>query len=201
VALLFALGSLCFVLGSVPLYYDHVDANVVGVTFFVGSVLFTSAATLQVRASRTSAALFARDPARVNWWSAAVQWVGTLEFNLSTFAALVTGLSASQEKRLVWSPDFYGSALFLASSVLALVAVGMVVATRRDRGIAWLNMIGSIMFGVAAVAAYVLPTTGEPINIRWVNAGTALGGVCFFAASVWMGRPVTRSPADAASAG
>jgi uncharacterized membrane protein len=101
----------------------------------------------------------------------------------------------------VWSPDFYGSALFLAASVLALVAVGMVVATRRDRGIAWLNMIGSIMFGVAAVAAYVLPTTGEPINIRWVNAGTALGGVCFFAASAWMGRPVTRSPADAASAG
>ena len=79
-------------------------------------------------------ALFARDPERVNWWSAAVQWVGTLEFNLSTFAALVAGLSASQEKRLVWSPDFYGSALFLASSVLALVAVGMVVATRRDRG-------------------------------------------------------------------
>jgi hypothetical protein len=196
VALLFALGSLCFVLGSVPLYYDHVDANVVGVTFFVGSVLFTSAATLQVRASRTSAALFARDPARVNWWSAAVQWVGTLEFNLSTFAALVTGLSASQEKRLVWSPDFYGSALFLASSVLALVAVGLVVATRRDRGIAWLNMLGSIMFGVAAVAAFVLPTTGEPLNIRWVNAGTALGGVCFFAASVWMGRPV-RGPAEA----
>ena len=46
------------------------------------------------------------------------------------------------------------------------------------------------MFGVAAVAAFVLPTTGEPINIRWVNLGTALGGVCFFAASVWMGRPV-----------
>ena len=196
-ALLFALGSLCFVLGSVPLYYDHVDATVVGVTFFVGSILFTSAATLQVRGSRTNVALFARDPERVNWWSAAVQWVGTLEFNVSTLGALITGLSASQEKRLVWSPDFYGSALFLASSVLALVAVGMVVATRRDRGIAWLNMIGSIMFGLAAVAAYVLPTTGEPINIRWVNAGTALGGVCFFVASVWMGRPPKQHASEA----
>ena len=132
-ALLFALGSACFVLGSVPLYYEHVDPSVVGVTFFVGSLLFTSAATLQVRGSRTVAALFSRDPDRVNWWSAAVQWAGTLEFNLSTFAALVAGLSTSQEKKLVWSPDFYGSALFLASSVLALVAVGMVVATRRDR--------------------------------------------------------------------
>jgi peptidoglycan/LPS O-acetylase OafA/YrhL len=128
----------------------------------------------------------------VNWWSAAVQWLGTLEFNVSTLAALLTGLSATQDKRLVWSPDFYGSALFLASSVLALVALGIAVSTRRDWGIGWLNMLGSIMFGVAAVAAYVLPTTGEPANIEWVNLGTALGGVCFFAASVWMGRPVPR---------
>lgn len=195
-ALLFALGSLCFVLGSVPPYYEHLDPTVVGITFFVGSVLFTSAATLQVRSSRTSVALFTRDPARVNWWSAAVQWVGTLEFNLSTFAALVTGLSASQQKKLVWSPDFYGSALFLASSALALVAVWMTTSTRRDRGIAWLNMIGSINFGIAAVAAYVLPTTGEVINIEWVNLGTAIGGVCFFAASVWMGRPM-RNPTEA----
>ena len=191
-ALLFALGSLCFVLGSVPPYFEHVDAAIVGVTFFVGSVLFTSAATLQVRGSRTGVSLFSREPARVNWWSAAVQWVGTLEFNVSTFAALLTGLSASQQRRLVWSPDFIGSGLFLASSVLGLVAVAIVVSTRRDRGIAWLNMAGSIAFGIAAVAAYVLPTTGEPINIAWVNAGTAIGGVCFFAASVWMGRPVPR---------
>ena len=199
-ALLFALGSLCFVLGSVPLYFEHVDVTVVGITFFVGSLLFTSAATLQVRGSRTTVALFSRDPDRVNWWSAAVQWVGTLEFNLSTFAALVTGLSASQQKKLVWSPDFYGSALFLASSVLALVAVGIAVSTRRDRGIAWLNMAGSVAFGVAAVAAYVLPTTREPLNIRWVNLGTALGGVCFFAASAWMGRPTTRGTNESAGA-
>ena len=59
-ALLFALGSLCFVLGSVPLYFDHVDATVVGLTFFVGSVLFTSAATLQVRGLRHHWPLFSR---------------------------------------------------------------------------------------------------------------------------------------------
>jgi hypothetical protein len=192
VALLFALGSLCFVLGSLPPYFENVDATIVGITFFVGSILFTSAATLQVRGAATASPLLSRDPSRVNWWSAAVQWLGTLEFNVSTLAALLTGLSATQDKRLVWSPDFYGSALFLASSVLALVALGIAVSTRRDWGIGWLNMLGSIMFGVAAVAAYVLPTTGEPANIEWVNLGTALGGVCFFAASVWMGRPVPR---------
>ena len=191
-ALLFALGSLCFVLGSIPLYFEHVDATIVGITFFVGSILFTSAATLQLRGAATSSPFLSRDPGRVNWWAAALQGLGTLEFNVSTLAALVAGLSATREKRLVWSPDFYGSALFLASSVLALIVVAMTVSTRRDRGIGWLNMLGSITFGIAAVAAFVLPTTGEPINIRWVNLGTGVGGLCFFAASVWMGRPVPR---------
>jgi len=73
------------------IYYDHVDANLVGVTFFVGSVLFTSAARSKVRASATHERLFSRTPPRLNWWSAAVQWAGTLEFNVSTFAALVIG--------------------------------------------------------------------------------------------------------------
>lgn len=196
-ALLFALGSLCFVLGSLPPYFEHVDPTIVGMTFFVGSILFTSAATLQVRGAATTAPLLSRDAPRVSWWSAAVQWVGTLEFNLSTFAALLTGLSATQEKHLVWSPDFYGSALFLASSALGLFALRLAVSTHRDRGIAWLNMAGSIMFGVAAVAAYVLPSTGEPADLEWVNLGTALGGVCFFVASVWMGRPVPAPSADA----
>jgi hypothetical protein len=190
VALLFALGSVCFVLGSVPPYFEHVDATIVGATFFVGSVLFTSASTLQLRQSATRTPMFSRDPNRLNWWSAGIQWVGTLWFNVSTLAALASGLSATQARRLVWAPDFVGSAAFLASSALALVALGLAVSARRDWGIAWLNMLGSIAFGIAAVAALVLPTTGEPINIRWVNLGTALGGVCFFAASAWMGRPV-----------
>jgi hypothetical protein len=188
VALLFALGSVCFFLGSVPPYFEHVDAAVVGATFFVGSVLFTSASTIQFRQSTASTAMFSRDPDRVNWWSAGIQWGGTLAFNVTTFAALLTGLSAAQEQRLVWRPDFVGSAAFLASSLLALIALGLAVSTRRDWGIAWLNMLGSIAFGIAAVAAFVIPTTGEPASIRWVNLGTAVGGVCFFAASVWMGR-------------
>jgi hypothetical protein len=192
VALLFALGSLFFVLGSVPPYFEHVDPAVVGATFFVGSVLFTSAATVQLRRSATSAPMFDRDPGRVNWWSSGVQWVGTLWFNVSTFAALVTGLSATEVRRLVWAPDFIGSGAFLISSALALVALGLAVSSRRGWGIGSLNLLGSIAFGIAAVADFVLPTTGQPVNIRWVNAGTALGGVCFFAASVWMARSSTR---------
>ena len=188
-ALLFALGSACFVLGSVPLYFDHVDAAVVGATFFVGSLLFTSAASLQFHGAATTGPLFRKQPARLDWWSAGVQWVGTLCFNVSTLAALFTGLSAAQAQKLVWSPDFYGSAAFLISSAIAIVSLRVAHAGRHDRRIGRLNMAGSIAFGVAAVAAFVLPHTGEPISIEWVNLGTALGGVCFFVASVLMMRP------------
>lgn len=185
-ALLFALGSFLFVLGSVPVFFEHVDATVVGATFFIGSVFFTGAATMQVRMATTAAPLFAWRFDRVNWWSGSVQWVGTLWFNISTCAALIAGLSATAERRLVWGPDFIGSGAFLASSALALVALALTATTRRDRGIAALNMLGSVAFGIAAITAFVLPTTGEPVNIRWVNLGTAIGGICFLAASVWM---------------
>ncbi len=38
-----------------------------------------------------------------------------------------------------------------------------------------LNLAGSIAFGIAAVGAYVLPTTGALLDARWNNAGTFLG--------------------------
>src|SRR3954452_4091957 len=100
----YALGSVCFVLGSTPLYFDHVDAAVTAATFFVGSLFFTTAASVQTWTSRTTLPLFSRHPDRVGWWSASVQWVGTLEFNVSTFAATIVGLTSAQEKRLVWWP-------------------------------------------------------------------------------------------------
>src|SRR4029079_10229613 len=44
IALGFMIGSTCFALGSLPLYFEHVDARVVAVTFFAGSIFFTAAA-------------------------------------------------------------------------------------------------------------------------------------------------------------
>lgn len=187
---LFTIGSFCFMLGSFAPYYEHLDATVVAVTFFVGSIFFTSAATLQERASRAPGVpMWTRDPARLGWWSASTQWIGTFAFNLSTFAAIVQGLSASQEKRLVWSPDAIGSVLFLVSGFAGLAAVYVVHVTRRDRGMAILNLLGSVFFGISAVGAYVIPDTGDLYNLRWANSGTFLGGVCFFAASIWLARP------------
>ncbi|MGA3360073.1 MAG: hypothetical protein ABSC87_07690, partial [Halobacteriota archaeon] len=47
-----------------------------------------------------------------------------------------------------------------------------------------LNLLGSVAFGVSAIASYVVPTTGLPINVALVNLGTFVGALCFFIGAV-----------------
>jgi hypothetical protein len=81
-----------------------------------------------------------------------------------------------------------GSICFLVASWLAYSEVNRGVWPRSDGSIGWriaaLNLAGSLAFGLAAIAARYLPTTGEPANIALVNAGTFLGGVCFLVGAV-----------------
>ena len=51
---LFAIGSICFALGSTRLYFDHVQPAVVAATFFVGSLFFTAASALQYHETRSA---------------------------------------------------------------------------------------------------------------------------------------------------
>jgi YrhK-like protein len=176
VAVFFMVGSTCFALGSFPPYWRVLDPRVVGITFFVGSVFFTAAALsqlVQVRGER-----------RLLIWACAVQVVGTLLFNLNTFDAMFTTFDTQQENRLVWGPDMLGSAAFLVASHLAWMAVcdGWWCVRRDvvDWWVAALNYVGSIFFGLSALAAFTLPTTGDVVNLTVVNAGTFLGAVCFF---------------------
>ena len=46
-ALCFALGSTCFLIGPFPGYVQLVGESAAGVTFFVGSILFTLGGALQ----------------------------------------------------------------------------------------------------------------------------------------------------------
>ncbi len=46
--------------------------------------------------------------------------------------------------------------------------------------IAGLNMLGSIAFGISAVAAFIVPSTGELLSLPLVNLFTFLGAACFF---------------------
>jgi len=200
IGILFAVGSTCFAVGALPGYLSAVGYEADALTFFVGSLWFTSAAFLQFvevanvdyiqRPPDVSRRfrLFAWEPRRIDWWSTLVQFAGTLFFNGTTFHALSVNLSASQLDRLVWAPDALGSACFLIASGLAWFEVCHAVSCWRLRSLPWritaLNLLGSIAFGISAIASYVVPTTGLAINVALVNLGTFVGALCFFVGAV-----------------
>jgi hypothetical protein len=117
-----------------------------------------------------------------------IQSIGTLFFNISTGAALIANLSVQQEDRLIWAPDLFGSIAFLVSSAIAFgIARRMSSSVEGRRAVWWegaVNLAGSVAFGLSAIAAVVLPTTGEPLNVAIVNAGTFIGALCFLAGAL-----------------
>src|SRR6202035_503041 len=188
IAILFAIGSLLFAIGSVPGYASAAGAVGDTVTYFVGSLFFTAASFLSYREAVDAAPgalnpahrrFFVYQPRRIDWWATAVQLVGTLYFNVSTGLAMVTDLSAQAAHQHVWRPDAIGSACFLVSSVLAWYEVCHGWAAWRLRSWAWwitlLNLLGSIAFGVSAVAGYISPVTGDIRNAERANLGTLVG--------------------------
>ena len=134
IAILFMVGSVCFALGSVPAYAASVGAAADGITFFVGSIFFTSAALLvyleavnSVRSLEDTPSrvrLLSWEPARIDWWAGLIQLAGTLFFNRSTFQALQTNLTASEANQMIWRPDVLGSICFLVASALAWAEAG-----------------------------------------------------------------------------
>ena len=177
-AVLFAAGSACFVVASIPGFVQLVGSRLDAIVYFVGSILFTSAATIQWLAGRG----LAFELRGLGWWSNTVQLVGTVYFNFTTFRALQTGLDANEYDKLVWTPDALGSVCFLVSSYLACVEIsGLSARPRRtrDSAIATVNLVGSVAFGIAAVASYVVPDTGSALDLAGANIFTALGGLCF----------------------
>jgi hypothetical protein len=173
-------GSACFALGAAPGYAGAVGVKADSITYFVGSLFFTSAAFLQFRASRGGD--------RLDRWAASVQLAGTLFFNVSTAHALITNLSAKQSNQQIWRPDAFGSICFLVASELAFIAVGRHwiswMPRLKDWWIAALNMVGSIAFGVSAVASYVIVETDVVRNAALANLGTFVGALCFLAGAV-----------------
>lgn len=192
VGVLFIIGSACFAAGSTPMLSSVVSAKVISSIFFIGSLFFTSAGYLQyvqaVSASGVGADVRRRwigfSPRGIGWWSAAIQLLGTLFFNVTTFEALKTGFSVHQENLRIWSPDVFGSICFLLASWLAVEEVRAPDGPRWRWGdiawrIVWVNMTGSIFFMASAIGAFVLPATDELLSATIDNAGTFLGAVCF----------------------
>src|SRR4029453_989 len=100
IAWLFIVGSALFALGSVPAYANAVGATADSVTYFAGSIFFTSASFAQLLQAQTPAmtdvdadSQYTRAPIRFrawlphdrNWLAAIAQFPGTLFFNVTTF--------------------------------------------------------------------------------------------------------------------
>ena len=196
---IFAVGSVCFAVGSFPPYATAVGTNADDLTYFIGSIFFTTAAFLQYyEAASTSPAvdgasrrgfrsLFQVQHHRIDWWASLIQFAGTLWFNRTTFAAWVVGLGASGAHHQIWRPDALGSACFLVASWLAWAEECHGFFAWRPSKIPWwitfLNLVGSVAFGISAIASYVKPN-GELVSLALTNLGTFVGALCFLAGAV-----------------
>jgi hypothetical protein len=189
-ALCFALGSTCFLVGPFPGYAQLVGDTADAITFFVGSILFTAGGGLQSwlawgdwRARRPGGG--------AAWWSAIVQSAGTLFFNVTTYQAMHVAVTNSEYNKLVWRPDWRGSICFLIAGAIAYAASPRSGwhrwwPQRSDEG--WwqpgVNLLGCIFFGISAVAGYVVPSTGSMIDLAAANWNTSLGAACFLACAL-----------------
>ena len=140
-------GSACFALGSRSrLRVARLCSGQDGVTFFVGSIFFTSAAYLQFLEVADTApvpetgrtAFASRRGSRIgfDWFATAIQLVGTVFFNISTLRAMIGSLQPEQANLLSWRPDALGSVCFLASQLARVCRGGprlALVAAARPR--------------------------------------------------------------------
>jgi len=188
----FVIGGSLFCLGAL-LAQAHVGGpRLAGVVFLAGGVFFTTGGYTSVLLAANERGggwrWWSLEPRRLDWASAFVLFVGTLYFGISLLAALIGDLTTAQEHRLVWSPEVIGCVLFLVSGHLALLQLrrerryGQV--ERLDWSIAIANQIGSVLFMVAAIAAFIRPTTGDELAVGIANWATFAGAACFAAAGV-----------------
>jgi len=204
IAVLFMIGSALFAIGGAQGTWPDVpvirwlDPRLAGWIFFAGSLFFTSAACLQwletVNNDIADVAAQTRfgshrwrflgwRPHDLGYLASAVQLVGTILFNVNTADALITGFGWEGEDVLVWTPDMLGSICFLVASQAALMEISHHYWSWQPRSLSWwiaaINMLGSVLFMVSAVASFVEP--GVVVAFPWLaNFGTFAGAVCFF---------------------
>jgi len=176
IGVLFAIGSVCFLVGPFPGFIDLVGSAADGTVFFVGSIFFTTAAFLQFRHSEGSDRV-----------ATAIQLVGTVFFNINTFRGMQDSYDIDDVNRLIWTPDAIGSTCFLVSGVLAYVAVRhMRDRERKEWRLAVINLIGCVLFGISAIASFVVPETGDALALAASNWSTSLGALCFLIGAVML---------------
>jgi hypothetical protein len=176
----FVVGGSLFAVGAALAQADVGEPRLVAGVYLAGGVFFSTGGYFSI--------LLVRGRAALEQLSALVLFVGTLVFAINLLDSLLGDLSPAQYDRLVWSPDMVGCALFLVSGHLAMVQIsGSWLPCWRPRDPDWrivaANQLGSILFMVSAVAAFVR-ADGDMIAIGIANAATLTGALCFAIAGV-----------------
>jgi hypothetical protein len=176
----FVIGGSLFAIGAVLSQADVGEPRLAAGVYLVGGVFFSTGGATGVRLSRGGPPL-----AQL---SALVLFVGTLIFAINLVDSFIGDLSPAQYNRLVWSPDMVGCALFLVSGHFAMVQLsGSWLPCWRPRELDWrivaTNQLGSALFMLAAVAAFVR-AEGDMIAVGIANWGTLTGALCFAVAGL-----------------
>ncbi len=209
IGVVFAIGSLLFVLASGLSLAPHLaaawslDSTGINSIFFTGSIPFTIAAYLQIYQAANAGEFISNEapetkrpkligwrPHDIGWLSSALQFLGTILFNINTFDAMLPGLDWLQQDLFVWAPDVVGSTLFLASGYLAFIETCHTHWAWKPLSISWwavfTNLSGSVAFMISAVFALVLP--GQPnVEVMTISVVfTLIGAFGFFIGSLLM---------------
>jgi len=196
---LFCIGAFLFMAGSILALFPAlttrlgIEAATVNMVFFAGSIPFTSAAFLQLYQAANAppgpgekaqpARFPGWKPKNIGWLSCALQFGGTLLFNVNTFDAMLPDLDQGQYNLMIWVPDLLGSILFLSSGYLAFIEVGHSYLSWKPTNISWLitfiNLLGCIAFMISAIFAFELATPPR-INAMDISLAFTLAGAAAF---------------------
>ena len=209
IGIVFAAGSLLFLLGSVLSLTPglatkwSLDATRINAIFFTGSIPFTTAAYLQLFQAANAGEFSAQGrqapqrimwfgwfPRNIGWLSCALQFPGTVLFNVNTFDAMLPGLTWLQQDLVIWAPNFVGSVLFLASGYLAFIETCHAYWVWKPAKISWwvtfVNLLGCVGFMISAVFAFVPPRLPSFDAVTVSVTFTLIGAIGFLIGSLLM---------------
>ncbi len=204
IALLFMVGSLHFVLGSVFVLVGSSNTFLINLIYFIGSLFFTSAGYSQYyqainapkaidengRTSPNSKRyIFAWQPHRIDFWATFPQFLGTVAFNFNTFNVFFATQWLGYDV-LVWVPDFVGSVLFLVSGTTAIFEFCHRFYCWQSHNLTWwiviINFVGCVAFMLSAITAFARPNPIFANLATWATLFTLLGAICFFVGAYLM---------------
>lgn len=197
ISILFMIGAFCFIAASAMSLQGIYSHFIINITYFIGSLFFTSAAYGQyleaINADITNEShlhskkrewiWFAFRAHNLGYLSSLTQLIGTLLFNLNTFAGFYNYQHPITEDIIVWMPNLLGSILFLIASFFAWLEIyqdsDIKAFQTTSWWIVWSNNFGSLFFQISAIASFILINT-QAINASLALQYTLFGGICFF---------------------